>query len=93
MDSKSKSKTKSEQQSDAEAKWNSTTRDSKLKRRRECTQAALNYLCAKSYNDIDLKANVRASWSISNGGWTKTQGSSCQSTLAISTTDVTSHHQ
>jgi hypothetical protein len=39
--------------------WKPNTQDSKLKRRRECSQVALNYLCAKSCNDIDLKANAR----------------------------------
>jgi hypothetical protein len=38
--------------------WKPSTQDSKLKRRRECTQVALNYMCAKSCNDIDLKANA-----------------------------------
>jgi hypothetical protein len=45
-----------EQQSDAEAEWNSTTRDGKLTR---LCESALNYLCAKSCNDIDLKTNAR----------------------------------
>ena len=45
-----------EQQSDAEAEWNSTTRDGKLTR---LCESSLNYLCAKSRNDIDRKADAR----------------------------------